>query len=195
MVLIVIDGLDASGKNTQALSLYNFLKTGGKTVCMRIHPSTDNFFGTKAKAFLYSKGKSAHFATAIFYMADVIRSVLLYSWRKYDYTIFVRYLMGTAYLRSPLDRIGYYFFTCIVPTSDLMFFLDVHPREADRRIRQTRRRKEMFESLEELNRIRGKALSLALSDRWTILDADKPPRDIETEIKNVLSLRSHTSST
>lgn len=119
-------------------------------------------------------------------MLDVIRSVALYSWQEYDYVIFVRYLMGTAYLPTPLDRIAYYFFTCTMPTSDLMFFLDVSPAEADRRIRQTRGKREMFEAPDELKRIRCKALSLALPDEWRILDANKPAEVIHEEIINAL---------
>lgn len=184
LVFIVIDGLDASGKSTQALKLYNFLKNHGKTVYLRFHPSADNFFGVKAKWFLYLKGKGAHFAAAFFYMLDVIRSILLYSWRRYDYVIFVRYLMGTAYLPSPLHKIAYHFFASIVPTSNLMFFLDVSPEEAYRRIQQERKRREMFESLDELKRIRRKALSLASIGKWTIVNANKLIKDIEKEIKN-----------
>jgi len=92
-------------------------------------------------------------------MLDVVRSILLYSWRKYDYTIFVRYLMGTAYLPSPLHIIAYHFFASVVPTSNFMFFLDVKPEEAYRRIKRARERREMFESFEELEQIRRKALS------------------------------------
>jgi len=186
MVFIVIDGLDASGKTTQALKICNFLENQGKTVYLRFHPSNDNFFGVKAKQFLYLKGKNTHFAAAFFYMLDVIRSILLYSWRRYDYVVFVRYLMGTAYLPSPLHGIGYYFFASIVPTSNFMFFLDVRPEEAYRRIRQTRKRLEMFESLEELKEVRRKALSLALVGNWIITDANKPIEDIEKEIRKSL---------
>ena len=82
MVLVVIDGLDASGKSTQAFRLCNFLRNHGKTVYLRFHPSNDNFFGFKAKQFLYLNGKGAHFAAAYFYMVDVIRSILLYSWQR-----------------------------------------------------------------------------------------------------------------
>ncbi|MGC8895939.1 MAG: thymidylate kinase [Candidatus Bathyarchaeia archaeon] len=182
LVFIVIDGLDASGKSTQAFRLYNFLKNNGKTVYLRFHPSNDNFFGIKAKQFLYSNGKSAHFAAALFYMVDVIRSILLYSWRKFDYIIFVRYLMGTAYLPSPLHTIAYHFFALVVPKSNSMFFLDVTPKEAYKRIQQGRERQEMFESLEELEKIRRKALYLALIGKWKIINANKPAEEIEKEI-------------
>ena len=187
MVFIVIDGLDASGKSTQALNLYNFLSNNGKTVYLRFHPSNDNFFGVKAKEFLYSRGRSAHFAAALFYMLDVIRSILLCPWRRYDYVIFVRYLMGTAYLPSPFYRIAYHLFAFLVPTSNLMFFLDVTPEEAYRRILKERKRLEMFESLEELKRTRLKALSLASIGRWIIIDADKPIKDVEREIRRFLN--------
>ena len=186
LVFIIVDGLDASGKSTQALRLHNFLRNHGKTVFLRFHPSNDKFFGVEAKQFLYLKGKSAHFAAAFFYMLDVIRSISLYSWRRYDYVIFVRYLMGTAYLPSPLHRIAYHFFASIVPTSNLMFFLDVDPEEAYRRIQQTRDRREMFESLEELKRIRRKALDLASIDKWTITNANKPVNEVEKDIRKSL---------
>lgn len=186
MVLIVLDGLDASGKTTQALILYDSLRISGKTVCLRIHPSDDNFFGAKARQFLYSRGKSAHFASAIFYMFDIIRSIFLYSWRRYDYMIFVRYLMGTAYLPSPFDKIAYYMFALTVPKSEFMFFLDVNPEEADRRIRQTRSQLEMFESFEELKKIRYKALSLALTGNWRIINANRSTEDVQKEISRTL---------
>ncbi|MFB0567752.1 MAG: thymidylate kinase [Candidatus Bathyarchaeia archaeon] len=186
MTFIVIDGLDASGKSTQALRLCKVLNSRGKTVYLRFHPSNDNFFGVKAKRFLLFKEKGAHFAAAFFFMVDVIRSILLYSWRRYDYVIFVRYLMGTAYLPSPLHRIAYHFFTFIVPTSNLMFFLDVNPEEAYRRIQQMRKRLEMFENLEELKRIRRKALSLTSMGKWTIINANELIKDIEEEIRKSL---------
>lgn len=186
MTFIVIDGLDASGKDTQAFRLARFFNKRGKTVCLRFHPSGDNFFGVKAKQFLHSKGKNAHFASALFYMLDVIRSILLYKWQRYDCVIFVRYLMGTAYLPSPLHRLAYHFFALFVPKSNAMFFLDVGPEEACRRIREARREQEMFEDITELRRVRVKALSLALVGKWTIVDAGKPVEEVEREIQKLV---------
>ena len=120
-------------------------------------------------------------------MLDVLRSILLYSWRKYDYLIFVRYLMGTAYLPYPLFIIAYDFFSTIVPRPDFMFFLDVTPEEAHRRIRQTRKRREMFENPEKLKLTRQKALFLTSKGKWTIINADKSIEEIENEVLKSLS--------
>jgi dTMP kinase len=171
--------LDASGKSVQAAALSRLLRNEwGKTVLIRCHPSGDNFFGTRAQRFLYRIGKGAHFAAAFFYLADVVRSILLYVWRQYDFVIMVRYLMGTAYLPSPLDSAGYRFFASIVPTSHFMFFLDVAPEEASRRIREARTGREMFETLEELRRIRRKALALASQGGWIVVDANRTPQEV-----------------
>jgi len=91
--------------------------------------------------------------------------------------------MGTAYLPSPLDKIAYNFFACTVPTSNLMFFLDVSPNEAFKRIQAARGTRERFESLEELVRMRRKALLLALTSDWIIIEADKSVEDVADEIK------------
>ena len=163
----MIDGLDASGKSTQAYLLSRFLSSEGRTVCTRSHPSDDNFFGIEARRFLYSRGRGAHFASALFFMFDAIRSVLVYSWQRYDYIIFVRYLMGAAYLPSPMHEFAYRFFAVLVPKSDAMFFLDTTPEVAYGRIREGRKTREMFEDIDSLKNVRAKGLSLASIGAWT----------------------------
>jgi len=97
--------------------------------------------------------------------------------------------MGTAYLPSPMHKIAYQFFASTVPTPDLMFFLDVKPEEAHRRILQMRNKLEMFESMEELKRVRCKALSLTSMGRWTIIDANKSIKEVEKEIQRQLHMK------
>lgn len=99
--------------------------------------------------------------------------------------------MGIAYLPFPLHRIAYHFFASIVPTSDFMFFLNVNPEEAHRRTERARNRQEMFESLEELKAVGHKALSLALIDKWIIVNANKPAKDIEKQIKSIFLASPH----
>jgi dTMP kinase len=186
MQLIVIDGLDGSGKSTQAKLICKALKKQQKTICLRVHPEGDNWFGKKARAYLLLKGKNAHFASAIFYMFDVIRSVTLYSWRRVDYVLFVRYFMGTAYLPAPLHTVAYNFFSAVLPKSQHMIFLDVKPDVAAARINANRKELEMFESLASLKKVRKKALSLTRFDSWVIIDSSKPLTQVAYELKKEL---------
>lgn len=177
-MLVIIDGLDGSGKSTQAYLLLETIKRKQKSAYIRVHPENDNWAGKKARLFLLSKGKNAHFASAIFYMVDVIRSVLMYSWRHADFIIFVRYLMGTAYLPKPLHIIGYNFFAFTLPKSKNMFFLDVSPEEAAKRIKENRTETEMFESYESLKKVRCKAIELTRFNEWIVVNGSKPPEKI-----------------
>jgi dTMP kinase len=186
-VLVVIDGLDGSGKSTQAFLLCGRLARNGKSFIVRAHPSKDNFFGRMGRSYLLLGGKGATAAASVFYLADVVRSILLYVWRRVDYVVFVRYLMGTAYLPAPLHRIAYLFFYRVVPTSRHMYFIDVSPEEAYRRL-EGRTSREMFESLEKLTEVRGKAVGLALSGGWTVIDGDKSPRVIHEQLSLLLGL-------
>jgi dTMP kinase len=185
--LIVIDGLDASGKTTQAHRLTRFLQSKAKTTCLRVHPSDDNVLGANAKRFLQANGKNAHFASAFFYMLDVLHSIVKYSWRDYDYIIFVRYLMGTAYLPSPIDKIAYCFFSALLPKPPKMLFIDIKPEEAYKRImKRTKNKVEMFEKPEALIRVREKGTALTTLDEWIIIDGSRPPAEIELIIRNLL---------
>ena len=189
-MFVVIDGVDASGKTTQAYCLTRFLESQGKTFCLRIHPSGDNFFGASAKHFLQAKGTCAHFTSALFYMLDVLYSIFKYSWRDYDYIIFVRYLLGTAYLPSPMNKVAYHFFATFVPKPETTFFIDIKPEIAYKRLsKRADKVLEMFEKPEELKKIRRKGLELALLGKWLIIDGEKAVNDVELIIRNSLELK------
>jgi dTMP kinase len=168
--------------------MFKSLRNKKKTVCVRVHPESDNFFGRKARVYLLSEGKNAHFASALFYMMDVIRSILLYSWRRVDFLIFVRYLMGTAYLPKPFHVVAYNFFALLVPKSKHMFFLDVNPEVATSRIAKNRSSIEMFENLNALKRVRSKALELTRFDEWIIIDSNRSLIEVTMALNRNLSI-------
>ena len=117
-------------------------------------------------------------------MFDVLRSVKKYSRRKdIDTLVMVRYLMGTAYLPEKIAKFGYKFFYSFVPTSDYMFFLDASPVNLLGRIEQ-RDKLEMFETLDELVKVRKKALFLAGS--WNIIDTSGTVEETFSHIESVL---------
>jgi dTMP kinase len=188
VVFVVLEGLDASGKTTQAERLSNYLKDLGYDVYVRFHPSDNSWFGNQARRFLLEKGRGAHAAAAIFYIFDVIRSIFGSYWWFYDYVIYVRYLMGTAYLPMPLRAFAYYFFSTILPKPSYTFFLDVDPLEAHRRITESRNEHEMFESLDQLKKIGVRAKALARSCGWIFINANLSANEVQNKINETIQV-------
>lgn len=184
MQLIIIDGLDGVGKDTQALLIKKRYEKLGKKVLIRSHPESDNFFGRKAKKALMGKGKVNKLKASVFYMMDVLSSIKKYFRKKdIDTLIMVRYLVGTAYLTKKLAEIAYKFFENFVPTSKYMFFLDAPPEVLLKRIKK-RKEKEMFETLEEFKNVRKKALHLVRN--WHIIDISGSIESSFSKIEDVL---------
>lgn len=166
MRFIVVDGLDGSGKDTQAKLIAEKYLANGESVILRSHPSEDNKYGIKAKKALLGHGKLNHMTASFYYAMDVIRSIRIYK-ESADTVIMVRYLMGVAYLPMPVARLLYKFFITILPSSEYMFFLDVEPEILMKRL-ATRTENEMFENPKDLMKVRKKALKL--SEGWHIIN-------------------------
>jgi dTMP kinase len=186
MRLIIVDGLDGVGKDTHANLIKKKYEKKGENVVIRSHPTSDNFFGRKAKNALLGKGKFNKIIASVFYMFDVLRSIKKYYNKKgIDTLIMVRYLIGTAYLPEKLVNFGYNFFENFVPISENMFFLDASPEEILKRV-EKRDEKELFETHEELIKVRKKALNLVKN--WIIIDTSNSIKTTFNKIDYKLDL-------
>ncbi len=184
MRFFVIDGLDGSGKDTQAYRLKEHLSKDGKEVVLRIHPSSDNMFGRMSKRSLMKHGQLWRMVATLFYGLDVVRSVLLYCHGDRN-VIFVRYTMACAYLPRAIIRPTYTLVNFLLPTSRNMFFLDVDPQEALRRIQSRGDEQEMFETLPHLEKARGRAL--LITGNWKVIDGNPAPDLVFGQIVNNIS--------
>ncbi|MEM4946377.1 MAG: hypothetical protein QXU31_08735 [Archaeoglobaceae archaeon] len=182
MRFIVVDGLDGAGKDTHAKFIAERYKAMGESVIVRTHPS-DSYFGRKAKESLLGRGKINHLKASIFYFLDVMNSLLRY-YKKADNVIFVRYLGGVFYLPFSLSKILYKFFSTILPTSEYMFFLDAEPEVLAQRI-ASRENKEMFENIDDLRKVREKALKIL--NGWHIVRTDREIEETRAEIEKILN--------
>lgn len=184
MRLIIVDGLDAVGKDTHGKLIKAYYEKNNEPVLLRSHPATDNYFGRKAKKALLTKGKTNKIKASIYYMLDVLRSIRKYYHPHEQGTlIMVRYLMGTAYLPRRIVRYGYQFFENFVPTSPYMFFLDASPEELMKRVRK-RPEIEIFETYDALVKVRNKAL--LLTKHWYIIDTSASIEKTFANITKVL---------
>ena len=184
--MIIVDGLDAVGKDTHARLIKERYEKKGETVIIRSHPESDNFYGLKSKKALLGAGKIDRLKASVFYALDVLRSLRIYYRKpKHDTLIMVRYLMGTAYLPGGLAKVAYRVFEKFVPTSEYMFFLDASPKELSKRIKK-RDKKEMFETYDALVKVRRKALKLAKG--WHIIDTAQSIEETFAQIEDILDV-------
>ena len=130
---IAVDGVDGSGKDTQAKLIKEKYEKEG-TVVVRSHPTSDNFFGRTSKSCLQKEGKLNFIIATLCYGADAIRSVIKY-YNKADTVILVRYTLAVSYL-PPIVGLPLYKLVCFaLPVSDYMFYLDISPEESLRRVK------------------------------------------------------------
>lgn len=184
MRFIVIDGLDAAGKDTHALMIKERYESRGETVILRSHPSSDNSYGRKAKKALLGTGKKNKIKASLYYALDVFRSVRIYH-GKADTVIFVRYLCGVAYVPSPFHRPLYKIFRRVLPSTEYKFFMDVSPEESLKRI-EFREEVEMFENLESLNKVRKKVTELV--GDWHRINTDQPIEIAHADMNRILDM-------
>ena len=190
MRFIIIDGLDGSGKDTHANLIQEYYLAKGEKVILRTHPSKDNAYGINAKKALLGHGKINHLKASMYYALDVLRSVRKY-YGKAETIIMVRYLMGVAYLPFPIAKLLYFFFSTILPTSNYMFFLDVKPDELLNRLLK-RNEHEMFENLNDLVKVRIKAMELA--EDWHKINTGQSVELAQQDINDILDRLDKESS-
>jgi dTMP kinase len=185
MRFIVVDGLDGCGKDTHADNIRKLLKEAGDEVSVFSHPSP-RFFGRMSKRFLQGEGPPARLFATMFFIADVLQSVRHLKSKTNGTVIFVRYLLGTAYLPRRLAPYGYVAFRNLLPRPDLAIFIDIEPDVAIRRIRARGHAPEMFETPQKLAAVRMVAKQLVAEEWVTIdnsVDGEAPFLAVETLLR------------
>jgi len=185
---IVVDGLDGCGKDTHAQRIRDALEVRGEKVTIISHPSK-RLFGRLSKRFLEGSGMVARFNATLLFTADVLLSVRWLKTKADGTVIFVRYLLGTAYLPRRLAPAGYRFFRNLLPFPDIAIFIDIDPEVAARRIASRGHRQEMFETLEKLSAVRRVAKEL-VREEWVLVDNSEDGEAPFRQVNKILCERS-----
>jgi dTMP kinase len=185
--LIAVDGLDGCGKDTHAENIKRVLESRGEKVTIVSHPSKRRL-GRISKRALEGSGLAARTFATLFFTLDVLMSVRWYKKQRSGTVIFVRYLLGAAYLPEMFAAAGYRFFRKLLPFPDLAFFIDIQPEVARRRILARGHRPEMFETIDKLAMVRRVARRLVESE-WITIDNSEDGEKPFIEVRRILEER------
>lgn len=190
-MLIAFEGLDQSGKETQARRLAESLAADGRRVETLSFPDYDTPIGREIGAALAGEREFPPDVMQLLYIAN------RYEWRPkieqwlHDGAVVVcdRYAASSiAYGESHgLDASWLAAAQQYLPRPDLTFVLDIAPETAAARKRTGRDRYERDMAL--LSRVRASYQRQASQPGWTLVDGEQPKDLITAEIARVVQER------
>jgi dTMP kinase len=189
--LIVIDGIDQSGKRTQTQLLASKIEAFGYPVSIWNFPDYSTPLGRQLKNYLTGKRRfdfhAVHLlyaankwerAAAIAHQINLRRVVIINRYTPSNVAYGVAHGLSVNWLQ-PLEE-G-------LPKPDLVLILDISPRASFMRKRRLRDVHE--EDRSYLRKVRGIYLRLAKRYRWKVIGAERDPRAVNLELwRNVLPI-------
>lgn len=190
-MLIAFEGLDQSGKETQARLLVTSLRACGVRVETLSFPDYDTAIGREIGEALAGRRDYRPDVMQLLYIANRFeKKPAILEWLQAGATIICdRYVASSiAYGESQgLDPQWLADAQRFLPQPDLTFVLDIAPDTAVSRKRVNRDRYER--DMELLARVRASYRRQATQDGWRLVDGDRPKDVIAQDILGVVSAR------
>lgn len=190
-MLIAFEGLDQSGKATQAERLRDWLKSGGRKVRMASFPDYGTAIGEEIARALQGEREYGPDVMQLLYVANRYeRKPDLEQWLGSGAIVICdRYAASSiAYGDAQgLDAAWLDQMQQFLPAADLTVMLDIAPETAARRKSADRDRYER--DLEMLGRVRETYRRLSAQDGWLMLDGERSPDLIAEDVAHAVAPR------
>jgi dTMP kinase len=193
--LIAFEGIDGSGKSTQIRLLAEYIKTSGQQVFTTFEP-TDHYIGKIIRDIFSHRREATQETIAGLFVADRLEHLL-----NPDFGMLrqleTRHVLTDRYYFSSYAYHGVHVDMDWVIASnslavsrgkaDLHIFIDVDPELSLQRIHQNRENIEMYETLDNLIKVRNQYLLAFEKNRLTenivFVDGNQPPEKVAEEIR------------
>ena len=173
--IIAIDGIDQSGKRTQAQLLAEALDLRAQSNKVVSFPDYSTPIGRQLKAYLSGRSKPDYHAVHLLYAVNKWEKVneIRHQINLGGFTVINRYTPSNlAYgVAHGLDIKWLYDLEKDLPKADIVFILDVSPSISSSRKKNFR---DIHEgNLEYLRKVRNAYLHLANKYKWKVIDAEQ----------------------
>ena len=190
-VLIAFEGLDQSGKQTQAELLRDRVVDSQRLVRLLSFPAYDTSIGTEIGRALQGDRDYGPEVMQLLYVANRYEWKPQIDWELRRGTVLIcdRYLASSiAYGEAQgLDPSWLADMQKYLPQPDLTFLLDIDPAVSARR--KTADRDKYERDLALLARVRGSYLRQASLGQWSVVDANRERDVVAADIWRVVSAR------
>lgn len=194
-VFIALEGIDGSGKSSQAKTLAERLTTAGHKVYATFEP-TDSFIGSIIRNILRGNMKADERVIAGLFVADRLNHLLnetdgLLKKLQEGYTVITDryYLSSYAYNGTHIDMdwvMQANSMSAQILRPDVNIFIDVPPAVSMQRISAARQGTELYETLENLQNVRNKYFEafdkLKAEENICIINGDRSFEEIANDI-------------
>jgi dTMP kinase len=201
--IIALEGIDASGKATQAKMLLEFLKRNGKDGVIADEPCYDTPTGKLIYDTLHSKGKHDDYSLQLLFTVDRamhVHSLISPTIEKGHYVVADRYLLSTIAYSMAAGMNGEKLKAIkgangVFPQPDFTFILDIDPEESAKRMvlrtkNQNRKTDKFEDNIKFLRKVREAYLKLPGEyPNIFIIDAKRDADEVHGKIIGVLEKR------
>jgi dTMP kinase len=189
--LIAFEGLDQSGKQTQAETLHGVLTAAGRRCELLSFPDYTTAIGSELHRALHGERDYTPDVMQLLYVANRYElKPRIDGWLAEDRVILCdRYVASSiAYGEAQgLDRQWLADVQRFLPAADLTILLDIGPETAVHRKAAGRDRYER--DVELLTRVRASYRSQAADPRWLLVRGDRPKEDVSAEVRQTVASR------
>ncbi|MEM2174532.1 MAG: dTMP kinase [Candidatus Micrarchaeia archaeon] len=195
-MLIVFEGIDKSGKTTQAKKAVSFIRKHKKKVSFYKYPNKKGLLGDILSKFLKEKIDLSPTAQFLLFIADMAmdQEKIFKDLSSGKVVVCDRYFLSTlAYQRFPYEKGVEIIKRINFLRPDLIIYLDISPETAMKRQNKIKKSKERYEkNVERLLLARTKYRAMAeenLFGKWIVIDGNKSEEEVTSEVlKNIENL-------
>ncbi|MEM5871512.1 MAG: dTMP kinase [Candidatus Aenigmatarchaeota archaeon] len=189
---IVFEGIDKSGKQTQAKMLLEYLRNNGIKAIYTEEPNPNNPIGILIKDWLNGKYEiESGEAITLLYVADRLEHLkkeILPSLEKGINVICDRYFYSTIAYESAIFNVSKDWIKQLhekIKKPDVVIFIDIEPEISLKRKRE--RPDDRLEKVEILKKVRQVYLELADEEKFFVVNGDRSKEEIFEDIKKIVN--------